>query len=95
MISFENPVKSLDLPLLKTSFADKKEDMNMRLDKIYEEFSRILVSKKSRYVRAARLSDLYNRAGGAAHALDNMLYGELGMSCEEIVKVVRQGNVSV
>ena len=67
----------------------------MRLEKIYEEFGRILVSKKSRYERAARLSELYNSAGSAAYALDNMLYIEIGMSCEEIVKGLRHGNVSV
>ena len=69
--------------------------MNKRLQKIYEEFSDIFASRKGRYVRAARLSDFHSRLGTWSDDLDNVLYGEIGMSCEEIVKMLRQGNVSV
>ena len=78
-------------PVLQT----KKEDMDIRLEKIYEEFSDIFASRKGRYVRAARLSDFHSRLGTWSDDLDNVLYGEIGMSCEEIVKMLRQGNVSV
>lgn len=69
--------------------------MDIRLEKIYEEFSDIFASRKGRYVRAARLSDFHSRLGERSDALDNVLYGEIGMSCEDIVKALRQGNVSV
>lgn len=95
VISGEKNGKSLYLPLLNASFADKKEDMDMRLEKIYKEFSDIFVSRKGRYVRAARLSDFHSRLGIWSDDLDNVLYGEIGMSCEEIVRMLRQGNVSV
>ena len=73
----------------------KVVDMDTRLEKIYEEFSDIFASRKGRYVRAARLSVFYSSLGMWSDDLDNVLYGELGMSCEEIVKMLRQGNVSV
>ena len=95
MISDEKSGKSLYFPSLNVSFADKKEDMDIRLKKIYEEFSDIFASRKGRYVRAARLSVFYSSLGMWSDDLDNVLYGELGMSCEEIVKMLRQGNVSV
>ena len=65
------------------------------MEKIYEEFSDIFASRKGRYVRAARLSKFYSCQGELSDDLDNVLYGEIGMSCEEIVKMLRQGNVSV
>ena len=95
MISGEKSGKSLYFPLLNTRFADKIGYMDTRLEKIYEEFSDIFASRKGRYVRAARLSVFYSSLGMWSDDLDNVLYGELGMSCEEIVKMLRQGNVSV
>ncbi len=95
MISDEKSGKSLYFPSLNVSFADKKEDMDIRLKKIYEEFSDIFTSRKGRYVRAARLSEFHSRLGPRSDTLDNVLYGEIGMSCEEIVRMLRQGDVSV
>lgn len=78
------------MPVLQT-----KKDMDVRLEKIYEEFSDIFASRKGRYVRAARLSAFHSRLGEWSDALDNVLYAEVGMSCEEIIKMLRQGNVSI
>lgn len=94
VISDEKSGKSLYFPPLNASFADKK-DMDIRLEKIYEEFSDIFASRKGRYVRAARLSAFHSRLGEWSDALDNVLYAEVGMSCEEIIKMLRQGNVSI
>lgn len=69
--------------------------MDKRLQKVIEEFSDILASGKGRYVKAVRLTKLYSRLGAGTDALDNMLYREIGMSCEEIVDMLRKGDMKI
>ena len=67
----------------------------MRMEKIYEEFGEIFASKTSRHVKAFRLTRLYSRMGTSSKSLDDMLYREIGLSCEDIVMMLRKGNMKI
>ena len=72
-------------------FADKLDHM----EKLYEKVCAIFTADYGRKRRAEELSELYGRIGGTSVALDNMLYERLGLSCEDLISMLRKGDVKI
>ena len=62
------------------------------MEKLYEEVCAIFSADYGRRRRAEELSELYGRIGSASVTLDNMLYERLGLSCEDLIDMLRKGN---
>ena len=65
------------------------------MEKLYEEICAIFTSTGARRQRAEELSELYGRIGNASVALDNMLYERLGLSCEDLIEMLRKGQSKI
>lgn len=61
------------------------------MEKVYEEVCSIFTSDYERKRRAEELEELYKRLGSASEALDNMLYERQGLSCEDLIYMLRRG----
>lgn len=61
------------------------------MEKVYEEVCSIFTSDYERKRRAEELEELYKRLGSASEALDNMLYERQGLSCEDLIDMLRRG----
>lgn len=65
------------------------------MEKIYEEVCAIFTADYARRRRADELAELYGRIGSASVALDNMLYDRLGLSCEDLIEMLRNDNMKI
>ena len=65
------------------------------MEKIYEEVCAIFTADYGQLRRAEELSELYGRVTGASVALDNMLYERLGLSCEDLIDMLREGEQKI
>jgi hypothetical protein len=65
------------------------------MERLYEEVCAIFSADYGRRRRAEELSELYGRIGSASVTLDNMLYERLGLSCEDLIDMLRKGNQKV
>lgn len=72
-------------------FAVKIFDM----EKLYREVCAIFTADYSRKRRMQELSELYERLGSTSVALDNILYERLGLSCEDLIDMLRKGEVKI
>lgn len=63
------------------------------MEELYETVCGIVMSKHNRLVRAHQLSEFYNGLGSLSVALDNIMYERLGMSCEDVTDMLRQGSL--
>ena len=77
--------------MLAVRFAGKTCGM----EKIYEEVCAIFTADYGQLRRAEELSELYGRVTGASVALDNMLYERLGLSCEDLIDMLREGEQKI
>ena len=62
--------------------------MSAEADELYGKVCGIVISDDAPLVRAAALQSLYDGLGKASEMLDDVLYGRLGMSCEDVVEVL-------
>lgn len=67
----------------------------MKSLKSFEEACGIFTLRKGRHIRAAKLSELYSSLGESSTDLDNMLYDQFGMSCEDILNLLRRGVMKI
>ena len=74
---------------MRVRFAGKRCDM----EKIYERICAIFIAGYGCGRKAEELADLYERTGSASVALDNMLYDRLGLSCEDLIEMLRKEEV--
>ena len=65
------------------------------MEKLYEQVCQIFTADYGRKRRAEELSELYNRIGSASVVLDNMLYEQLGLSCEDLIDMLRKGQQKI
>ena len=65
------------------------------MEKLYEEVCAIFTADYARRRRADELTELYRRIGNASVALDNMLYDRLGLSCEDLIDMLRKENMKI
>lgn len=65
------------------------------MEKIYEQICAIFIAGYGCRRKAEELSDLYERIGSASVALDNMLYDRLGLSCEDLIEMLRKGEAKI
>ena len=65
------------------------------MEKLYEEVCAIFNADYGRKRRAEELSELYKRIGSASVAFDNMLYERLGLSCEDLIDMLRKGEQKI
>lgn len=65
------------------------------MEKLYEKVCAIFTARYGRKKRAEELSDLYARIGHSSVTLDNMLYERLGLSCEDLIDMLRKGEVKI
>ena len=65
------------------------------MEKIYEQICAIFIAGNGCRRKAEELSDLYERIGSASVALDNMLYDRLGLSCEDLIEMLRKGEAKI
>lgn len=72
-------------------FAIKISDM----EKVYREVYEIFTADYGRKRRMQELLKLYERLGSASVALDNILYERLGLSCEDLMDMLRNGEVKI
>lgn len=68
---------------------------NMCMEKLYEQVCAIFTADYGRKRRAEELSEFYERIGSASVALDNMLYERLGLSCEDLIVMLRKGEQKI
>ena len=61
------------------------------MEKLYEEVCAIFTADYGHKRRIEDLSKLYRRIGSASVTLDNMLYERLGLSCEDLIDMLRKG----
>lgn len=61
------------------------------MEELYEQVCAIFTAGYGNRRKAEELSDLYECAGSASVALDNMLYDRLGLSCEDLIEMLRKG----
>ncbi len=65
------------------------------MEKLYEEVCAIFTADYGRKRRAEELSELYERIGNVSVTLDNMLYERLGLSCEDLIDMLRKGRQKI
>ena len=65
------------------------------MEKLYEEVCSIFIADYGRKRRMEELAQLYQRIGNASVILDNMLYERLGLSCEDLIDMLRKGQGKV
>ena len=65
------------------------------MEKLYEEVCAIFTADYGRKRRIEDLSKLYRRIGSASVTLDNMLYERLGISCEDLIDMLRKGRQKI
>ena len=61
------------------------------MEKIYEEVCAIFTADYGRRRRMKELAELYEGLGNASVELDNILYERLGLSCEDLIEMLRKG----
>ena len=79
--------KSLEILLFPLRFAAKKE-MSVRMKNAYEEFCGIITAEKDPMILRYEIKEFYKCLGGASVAFENLLYGEMGMSCEDMMQML-------
>lgn len=65
------------------------------MEKLYEQVCAIFTAGYGSRRKAEELSDLYIRTGSASVSLDNMFYDRLGLSCEDLIDMLRKGEVKI
>ena len=65
------------------------------MEKVYREVYEIFTADYGRKRRMQELLKLYERLGSASVALDNILYERLGLSCEDLMDMLRKGEVKI
>ena len=65
------------------------------MEKLYEEVCTIFTADYGRKRRAEELSELYASLGDASVTLDNILYERLGLSCEDLIEMLRKGDMKI
>ena len=65
------------------------------MEELYEKVCSIFTAGYGRKRRAEELSELYESIGGASVTLDNMLYERLGLSCEDLIDMLRKGELKI
>ncbi len=65
------------------------------MEKLYEEICTIFTSRDTPRKRMETLNKLYRRIGNASVALDNMLYDHLGLSCDDLIDMLRNGDMKI
>ena len=81
----------LENSTMQFRFAFKIHDM----EKLYEEVCSIFTADYGRKRRMEELAQLYQRIGSASVTLDNMLYERLGLSCEDLIEMLRKGQSKI
>jgi hypothetical protein len=65
------------------------------MEKLFEQVYAIFTADYGCKRRAEELSELYKLIGGASMAFDNMLYERLGISCEDLIDMLRKGRQKI
>ena len=61
------------------------------MEKMYEEVCAIFTADYGRRRRMKELAELYEGLGYASVELDNILFERLGLSCEDLIEMLRKG----
>ncbi len=63
------------------------------MERAYEDFASIVQGNGSRLFKEVALRDLLDSLGEDSVKLDNMVYERLGMSTEDVLEMLRTGDV--